>query len=265
MRSLSRGRGRDIVERFSLAAQTLVPIIAIILMVPAAIGLGAVGFLAGFWAGQPAGATMLTAVHITLMFACGFTLFAPLVFPASSEASGQLRLLLLPIPAGGALLSSDDRRPRRSVARDPASAVRRGTDRLCPVRAAARSLGHARLRHRNDRGRPWPGDAIGVAAAAAAQKPQARRAGHGRSDAGLHADIDGAVVSRAGLRRRQGKTPNGTARPARTPGRRGSEGATAPARPVGGRAWRCRRDNSRRRPGRRRLDGPEPPPAGPAP
>ncbi len=100
MRSLSRGRGRDIVERFSLAAQTLVPIIAIILMVPAAIGLGAVGFLAGFWAGQPAGATMLTAVHIILMFACGFTLFAPLVFPASSEASGQLRLLLLPIPRG---------------------------------------------------------------------------------------------------------------------------------------------------------------------
>ncbi len=100
MRSLSRGRGRDIVERFSLAAQTLVPIIAIILMVPAALGLGAVGFLAGFWAGQPAGATMLTVVHITLMFACGFTLFAPLVFPASSEASGQLRLLLLPIPRG---------------------------------------------------------------------------------------------------------------------------------------------------------------------
>ena len=100
MRSLSRGRGRDIVERFSLAAQTLFPIVAIILMVPAALGLGAVGFLAGFWAGQPAGATMLTVVQLTLILACGFTLFAPLVFPASSEASGQLRLLLLPIPRG---------------------------------------------------------------------------------------------------------------------------------------------------------------------
>jgi hypothetical protein len=100
MRSLSRGRGRDIVERFSLAAQTLLPIIAIILMIPAALGLGVVGFLAGFWAGQPAGATMLTVVQVILMFACGFTLFAPLVFPASSEASGQLRLLLLPIPRG---------------------------------------------------------------------------------------------------------------------------------------------------------------------
>jgi hypothetical protein len=100
MHTLSRGRGRDIVERFSLAAQTLVPIIAILLMVPAALGIGAVGFLAGFWAGQPSGATFATIVQVILLGACGFTLFAPLVFPAGSEAAGQLRLLLLPIPRG---------------------------------------------------------------------------------------------------------------------------------------------------------------------
>jgi hypothetical protein len=100
MHTLSRGRGRDIVERFSLAAQTLVPIIAIILMLPAALGIGAVGFLAGFWAGQPSGATFATIVQVILLGACGFTVFAPLVFPAGSEAAGQLRLLLLPIPRG---------------------------------------------------------------------------------------------------------------------------------------------------------------------
>lgn len=98
LRTLSRGRGRDIIERFSLAAQTILPIIALILMVPAALGIGAVGFLAGFWAGQPAGATFATIVQSLLLFTCGFTLFAPLVFPAGSEAAGQVRLLLLPVP-----------------------------------------------------------------------------------------------------------------------------------------------------------------------
>lgn len=100
MRTLTRGRGRDIVERFSLAAQTLVPIVAIVLMVPAGLAIGAVGFLAGYWAGQPSGATLATIVQVILMGACGFTLFAPLVFPAGSEAAGQVRLLLLPIPRG---------------------------------------------------------------------------------------------------------------------------------------------------------------------
>jgi hypothetical protein len=100
MHTLSRGRGRDIVERFSLAAQTLVPMIAILLMLPAALGIGAVGFLAGFWAGQPSGATLAGIVQAILLFACGFTLFGPLVFPAGSEAAGQIRLLLLPIPRG---------------------------------------------------------------------------------------------------------------------------------------------------------------------
>jgi hypothetical protein len=100
MRSLSRGRGRDVVQRFSLAAESLAPIVALVLMVPAALGLGAIGFLAGFWAGQPAGETMLTIVQFVLLGACAFTFFAPLVFPASSEAAGQLRLLLLPIPRG---------------------------------------------------------------------------------------------------------------------------------------------------------------------
>jgi hypothetical protein len=100
MRTLTRGRGRDIVERFSLAAQTLVPIVAVVLMVPAGLAIGAVGFLAGFWAGQPSGATLVTIVQVILMGACGFTLLAPLVFPAGSEAAGQVRLLLLPIPRG---------------------------------------------------------------------------------------------------------------------------------------------------------------------
>jgi hypothetical protein len=105
LRTLSRGRGRDIIERFSLAAQTLLPIVALILMVPAALGIGAIGFLAGFWVGQPAGATLATIVQSLLLFACGFTLFAPLVFPAGSEAAGQVRLLLLPVPRGILYLS----------------------------------------------------------------------------------------------------------------------------------------------------------------
>jgi hypothetical protein len=100
MRSFLRGSGRDVVQRFSLAAESLAPIIAIVLMAPAGIGLGAIGFLAGFWAGQPAGHTLITITQFVLFGACAFTLFAPLVFPASSDASGQVRLLLLPIPRG---------------------------------------------------------------------------------------------------------------------------------------------------------------------
>jgi hypothetical protein len=100
MRSLARGRRRDLLERFSIAIETIAPIVAVIMIVPAGLGLGLLGFVAGYWVGQPAGATVGGIVQFTLLFACGFAVFSPLVFPANAQASGQLRLLLLPIPRG---------------------------------------------------------------------------------------------------------------------------------------------------------------------
>jgi hypothetical protein len=100
MRSLARGRRRDLLERFSIALETIAPIVAVIMIVPAGLGLGLLGFVAGYWVGQPAGTTVGGIVQFTLLFACGFAVFSPLVFPANAQASGQLRLLLLPIPRG---------------------------------------------------------------------------------------------------------------------------------------------------------------------
>jgi hypothetical protein len=100
MRSLARGRRRDLLERFSIALETIAPIVAVIMIVPAGLGLGLLGFVAGYWVGQPAGTTVGGIVQFTLLFACGFAVFSPLVFPANAQASGQIRLLLLPIPRG---------------------------------------------------------------------------------------------------------------------------------------------------------------------
>jgi hypothetical protein len=100
MRSLARGRRRDLLERFSIALETIAPLVAVIMIVPAGVGLGLLGFVAGYWVGQPAGTTVGGIVQFVLLFACGFAVFSPLVFPASAQASGQLRLLLLPIPRG---------------------------------------------------------------------------------------------------------------------------------------------------------------------
>jgi hypothetical protein len=100
MRSLARGRRRDLLERFSIALETIAPIVAVIMIVPAGLALGLLGFVAGYWVGQAAGTTVGGIVQFTLLFACGFAVFSPLVFPANAQASGQIRLLLLPIPRG---------------------------------------------------------------------------------------------------------------------------------------------------------------------
>jgi hypothetical protein len=100
MRSLMRGRGRDIVERFSVAAESLAPVVVALMLIPGALGLAAVAFLAGYWIAQPAGELLLQVIQYTILFIGGFAVLAPLVFPASTQASGQVRLLLLPIPRG---------------------------------------------------------------------------------------------------------------------------------------------------------------------
>lgn len=101
MRALTRGRSRDLLERFSIAAESLAPIALFLMVVPAAAGLGVAGFLAGFWIDRPAGAMLLTAVQYAILAIGVFAAFAPLVFPASTQGAGQMRLLLLlPIPRG---------------------------------------------------------------------------------------------------------------------------------------------------------------------
>ncbi len=97
--SLERTGARDRLERLSLAIDQVGPIIALVLLVPSAIGLAALGGYAGYWlaAGQP-GVTF-EAVRTVLLGTCVFAAAGPLMLP-SMPPTAIVRLLLLPIPRG---------------------------------------------------------------------------------------------------------------------------------------------------------------------
>jgi hypothetical protein len=95
--SLERTGARDRLERLSLAIDQVGPIIALVLLVPSAIGLAALGGYAGYWlaTGQP-GMT-LEVVRTVLLGTCVFAAAGPLMLP-SMPPTAIVRLLLLPIP-----------------------------------------------------------------------------------------------------------------------------------------------------------------------
>ena len=95
--SLERTGARDRLERLSLAIDQVGPIIALVLLVPSAIGLAALGGYAGYWlaAGQP-GVTFEIA-RTVLLGTCVFAVAGPLMLP-SMPPTAIVRLLLLPIP-----------------------------------------------------------------------------------------------------------------------------------------------------------------------
>jgi hypothetical protein len=99
LNSLERTGARDTLERLSLAVEQLGPIIALVLLVPSAIGLAGLGGYAGYWltAGQPV--MTFEALRLLLLAACVFAMVGPMLMP-SMEPTAVVRLLLLPIPRG---------------------------------------------------------------------------------------------------------------------------------------------------------------------
>jgi hypothetical protein len=95
--SLERTGARDQLERLSLAIDQVGPIMALVLLVPSAIGLAALGSYAGYWlaAGQP-GMTF-EVVRTVLLGTCVLAIAGPIMLP-SMPATAIVRLLLLPIP-----------------------------------------------------------------------------------------------------------------------------------------------------------------------
>ena len=95
--SLDRTGARDTIERFSLAAEQIGPLIAFAMLVPSAVALAGLGGYAGYWMGKVGAAVTFQAIAILLLIACGMSVVGPLLMP-SIERTSAVRLLLLPIP-----------------------------------------------------------------------------------------------------------------------------------------------------------------------
>jgi hypothetical protein len=96
--SFEQTGSRDVLERFSIAAEKLGPILATLFLVPSALVLAALGVAAGYTlgSGEP-DSILLTAARYMLVFVPVLAIVGPLVLPAADRAN-PVRLLLLPIP-----------------------------------------------------------------------------------------------------------------------------------------------------------------------
>lgn len=94
--SLERTGARDTLERFSVAVEKLGPIIALVLLIPSAIGLAVLGMVAGF--GLASGSWLLPfeIVRFFLLAALAFTILGPIMLP-TRDGGNTVRFLLLPI------------------------------------------------------------------------------------------------------------------------------------------------------------------------
>jgi len=97
MNSLERTGSRDTIERFSIAAEKLGPILAVVLLIPSALLLFALGVTAGFGLATGGWSVLMGVVRGILFAVLGITLLSPLMLPMR-DSSTIVRLLLLPIP-----------------------------------------------------------------------------------------------------------------------------------------------------------------------
>ncbi len=103
---LRSGRKRGKLETISRAAEIVLPILLMLMLVPMAIGSGVLGFLSGWWLAQGVGPggkeTSLMAVMFLTRLALGAFLVMVVVLPLIRSVRGvggsMSRLLLLPIP-----------------------------------------------------------------------------------------------------------------------------------------------------------------------
>jgi hypothetical protein len=100
--AVTRSGARDILERLSRTAESLLPVAIVVLLVPSGIAL----LTAGWWTGahlssdEPAARVSLEVVRWLLAASLVLTVAGPALLSAGQQASGMVRLLLLPIPAG---------------------------------------------------------------------------------------------------------------------------------------------------------------------
>src|SRR5688572_24687235 len=95
--SFEKTGSRDVLERFSIAAETIGPIVATLLLVPTGLVLAGVGVAAGYalGSGEP-NSILVAAARYLLVFVPVLAIVGPLVLPAADRAN-PVRLLLLPI------------------------------------------------------------------------------------------------------------------------------------------------------------------------
>ena len=95
--SLERTGSRDTLERFSIAAGKLGPIMAMVLLIPSSIALFVLGIAAGF--GTATGSMLLpmTGLRYFTFLGLALTCLGPIVLP-TRDGGSVTRLLLLPIP-----------------------------------------------------------------------------------------------------------------------------------------------------------------------
>jgi hypothetical protein len=95
--SLERTGARDTLERFSVAADKLGPIVTIALLIPSSIGLLVLGMAGGFGLATGAWFMAMELIRYVLLLALALTVVGPLVLP-TRDSGAIVRLLLLPIP-----------------------------------------------------------------------------------------------------------------------------------------------------------------------
>jgi hypothetical protein len=95
--SLELTGSRDMLERFSVAAGKLGPIMAMILLVPSSIGLLVLGITAGFGTATGSMVVPLEALRYLTLLGLALTILGPIVLP-TRDGGSVTRLLLLPIP-----------------------------------------------------------------------------------------------------------------------------------------------------------------------
>lgn len=95
--SLERTGSRDMIERFSMAAGKLGPIMTMILLVPSGIGMFVLGIAAGLGTATGSMFMPMEALRYLTFIGIALTLLGPIVLP-TRDAGSVTRLLLLPIP-----------------------------------------------------------------------------------------------------------------------------------------------------------------------
>ncbi len=97
--SFERTGGRDTLDRFSIAVEKLGPIIALVLLVPTAIGFLVLGIMAGHGVAIDGWTVVVGMVRGILAVVSVVAIVSPMVLP-SRGGVGVVRMLLLPVPRG---------------------------------------------------------------------------------------------------------------------------------------------------------------------
>jgi hypothetical protein len=94
--SLERTGSRDMIERFSIATEKLGPILALVLLIPTALGLTVVGLVGGHELTRGGWSGPFEIIRYFLLVGTVLTIFGPIVLPTRG-GENAVRFLLLPI------------------------------------------------------------------------------------------------------------------------------------------------------------------------